>query len=184
LNDASCYELVHLSGRRSAKTIRACGCVAAHQGRIHDCKRWVVSIDRFSLQSWGGPYTSFCSSSNAPTKRTTAASLGKMPTTSLRRLISPVSRSSGLVLCILVRCCAGNPVVDENVGLSVVHQCGKHADARPGLIGDLPPLLAGGLGIVLGEGGADPGRDVEGSPFMGATHDWLVPSSHQLFTSL
>ena len=41
LNDASCYELVHLSGRRSAKTIRAGGCVAAHQGRIHDCKRRV-----------------------------------------------------------------------------------------------------------------------------------------------
>jgi hypothetical protein len=32
-------ELVHLSGRRSAKTIRACGSVAALQGRIHDCKR-------------------------------------------------------------------------------------------------------------------------------------------------
>jgi hypothetical protein len=34
-------ELVHLSGRRSAKTIRACGSVAALQGRIHDCKRRV-----------------------------------------------------------------------------------------------------------------------------------------------
>ena len=32
-------ELVHLSGRRSAKTIKACGPVAALQGRIHDCKR-------------------------------------------------------------------------------------------------------------------------------------------------
>lgn len=32
-------ELAHLSGRRSAKTIRACGSVAALQGRIHDCKR-------------------------------------------------------------------------------------------------------------------------------------------------
>jgi hypothetical protein len=31
-------ELVHLSGRRSAKTIRACGSVAALRGRIHDCK--------------------------------------------------------------------------------------------------------------------------------------------------
>ena len=30
---------------------------------------------------------------------------------------------------------------------------------RPGLIGDLSPLLAGGLGIVLGKRGADPGRD-------------------------
>jgi hypothetical protein len=33
----------------------------------------------------------------APTKRVIAASLGKMPTTSVRRLISPLRRSSGLV---------------------------------------------------------------------------------------
>jgi len=26
---------------------------------------------------------------------------------------------------------------------------------RPDLIGDMPPLLPGGLGIVLGEGGGD-----------------------------
>src|SRR5438270_13602509 len=39
-------------------------------------------------------HSSFCSSSKAPIKRITAASLGKMPTTSLRRLISPLSRSS------------------------------------------------------------------------------------------
>src|SRR5260221_13044845 len=49
-----------------------------------------------SLQGGGGPYTSFCSSNKAPIRRVTAASLGKMPTTSLRRLISPLSRSSGL----------------------------------------------------------------------------------------
>ena len=35
------------------------------------------------------------------------ASLGKMPTTSARRLTSLFRRSSGLVLCSLVRCCAG-----------------------------------------------------------------------------
>src|SRR5918995_7139267 len=33
----------------------------------------------------------------APTRRVIAASLGKMPTTSVRRLISPLTRSSGLV---------------------------------------------------------------------------------------
>jgi hypothetical protein len=67
-------------------------------------------IERNPLQSGGGPYTSFCSSSKAPIKRITAASLGKMPTTSLRRLISPLSRSSGFVLCSLVRCWGGNPM--------------------------------------------------------------------------
>jgi len=39
-------------------------------------------------------HSSFCSSSNAPTRRMMASSLGKMPTTSVRRLIS---RSSGLM---------------------------------------------------------------------------------------
>jgi transposase-like protein len=52
-------------------------------------------------------HSSFCSSSSAPTSRMTAASLGKIPTTSLRRLVSPLRRSSGLVLWILARCGAG-----------------------------------------------------------------------------
>ena len=43
----------------------------------------------------------------APTKRVMAASLGKMPTTSVRRLTSPISRSSGLVECSLTLCWAG-----------------------------------------------------------------------------
>ena len=46
-------------------------------------------------------HSSFCSSRMAPTKRVMASSLGKMPTTSVRRLISPFSRSSGLVEWIL-----------------------------------------------------------------------------------
>jgi len=36
--------------------------------------------------------------------------IGQMPTTLLRRLISPFSRSSGLVLCSLARCWAGKPM--------------------------------------------------------------------------
>ena len=39
-------------------------------------------------------HSSFCSSISAPTRRRTARSLGKMPTTSERRLTSPLSRSS------------------------------------------------------------------------------------------
>lgn len=37
-----------------------------------------------------------------------ASSLGKMPTTTVPRLISVLSRSIGLLECNLVRCCAGN----------------------------------------------------------------------------
>lgn len=40
-------------------------------------------------------FSSFCSSSSAPTRRVIDSSLGKMPTTSVRRLISPLRRSSG-----------------------------------------------------------------------------------------
>ena len=75
----------------------------------------------FFFKQWGGKnkkkagrllkgktVSSFCSSRIAPTRRTIAFSLGKMPTTSARRLISPLRRSIGLVECSFVRCCGGN----------------------------------------------------------------------------
>ena len=52
-------------------------------------------------------HSSCCSSSWLPTRRMIAASLGKMPTTLVRRLISLLSRSSGLVLQILRQCSCG-----------------------------------------------------------------------------
>ena len=48
-------------------------------------------------------HSSSCSSSRAPTRPVTAASLGRMPTTSVRRLISALSRSSGFVEWICTR---------------------------------------------------------------------------------
>ena len=42
----------------------------------------------------------------APTRRTIARPLGKIPTTSVRRLSSPFNRSIGLVECNFVRCAA------------------------------------------------------------------------------
>lgn len=39
---------------------------------------------------------------------TDRGSFGKTPTTSVRRLISSLRRSMGLVLCNLARCCGGN----------------------------------------------------------------------------
>lgn len=53
-------------------------------------------------------HSSFCSSIRAPTWRTTARSLGKMPMTSARRLISPFKRSSGLAEAICGQCSRGN----------------------------------------------------------------------------
>lgn len=51
----------------------------------------VMYLDRWTAHS------SFCSSSRAPTRRTMTSSLGKILTTSVRRLISPFSRSMGFV---------------------------------------------------------------------------------------
>src|SRR5215471_9950617 len=51
-----------------------------------------------------------------------AASLGKMPTTSARRLTSLLSRSSGLVLCNLLRCGSGKSRYDStSVSLSSIN---------------------------------------------------------------
>jgi len=54
--------------------------------------------------------TIFGSARTQPTRRTTAAVLGKIPTTSVRRLTSLFKRSNGLVECNLVRCWAGKPM--------------------------------------------------------------------------
>jgi hypothetical protein len=50
--------------------------------------------------------SSFCSSRSASMRRTMASSLGKIPTTSVRRLISPLRRSIGSAECSLARCWA------------------------------------------------------------------------------
>src|ERR1700732_3920087 len=49
--------------------------------------------------------------------------------------------------------------VCEDVAFGLIHQLGELLDPRAQLVGDLPPLGPGGFGIVLGEGGADEGRD-------------------------
>jgi hypothetical protein len=73
-----------------------------------------------------------------------AASLGKMPTTSVRRLISPFSRSIGFVLCSLARWAAGTmgggeAHIGEHVRLGVVHEGREFRQLGAQLIGDLAP---------------------------------------------
>ena len=88
-----------------------------------------------------------------------ASSLGKMPTTSVRRLISPLSRSKGLVLCSLGAMLGGEGHIGEHIGLGFVHERGELCGLRPDVVGDEAPLPLGRLGVVLGEGGGDEGRD-------------------------
>jgi hypothetical protein len=82
-----------------------------------------------------------------------------MPTTSVRRLISLLTRSSGLVEWILARCSLGKPHVGEHVLLGFIEQGRELGQLGPDLIGDLAPLGLGGVGMVLGEGGGDERRD-------------------------
>ena len=87
-------------------------------------------------------HSSFCSSRIAPIRRTIAPSLGKMPTTSVRRLISPSDWSS-----------AAGPMRRRE------RHVGELGRLWPQLVRHLAPLAAGGLGVVLGESGGDEGRD-------------------------
>ena len=107
-----------------------------------------------------------------PTKRVMAASLRKMPTTSVRRLISPFSRSSGLALCNVLRCWGGKVMEAETVGRGIVHECCELSHLWPELVGDAAPLGLGLLSIVLGEGCRDEGRD--DAPVAGLANARLV----------
>ena len=67
-------------------------------------------------------HSSFCSRRMAPTSRVMAASLGKIPTTLVRRLTSAWSRSIGFVECNFWRCSLGKAHVGEDVVLGFVHE--------------------------------------------------------------
>jgi hypothetical protein len=94
------------------------------------------------------------------------SSLGKMPTTSVRRLISPFSRSIGFVLWSLVVLFRESHV-GEYVGLGTVEDGGELGHLRSDLVGNGAPLQAGGLWRLLGEGGGDEGQDDAATAFAG-----------------
>ena len=86
-----------------------------------------------------------------------ASSLGKMPTTSVRRLISPLSRSMGIVGVQLGAVFLGEGHVCQHVMLSLIHDVGELGRLGADLIGNGVPLGAGRLRRLLGEGGGDEG---------------------------
>ena len=82
-------------------------------------------------------HSSFCSSRIAPTRRTMASSLGKMPTTSVRRLISPLRRSMRVGRVQLGAVLAREGHVGEHVLLGLVHD-GRRAWAPSAAAGRRP----------------------------------------------
>jgi len=78
-------------------------------------------------------------------RRTIAASLGKMPTMSVRRLISAWTRSSGFVDAICVRCAFGKAHELQHVVLGIAEHDRELGKLRGELIRDDVPLSARGL---------------------------------------
>src|SRR6187549_1376606 len=92
-------------------------------------------------------------------RRCSAAGFGKIPTTSVRRLTSRLSRSSGLVDQILRQCASGkvaNAVMSAPASRSIAATVGKLTFEHAGNGLD---LLAHELAGGLGEDGADRGGD-------------------------
>ena len=69
-----------------------------------------------------------------------AGSFGKMPTTLVRRLISALSRSSGLVRVDLHAMRLREAHEGEHVGFGIIHERGELGELRAQLIGDRAPL--------------------------------------------
>ena len=88
-----------------------------------------------------------------------AASLGKIPTTLVRRLTSAWSRSIGFCGVQLLAVLPGEAHVGEDVVLGFVHENGQLGHLGPELVGDLAPLGLRAVGVLLGEGGGDEGGD-------------------------
>ena len=91
----------------------------------------------------------------APTSLITAAAFGKIPTTRLRRLISLLTRSSGLVDQILRQWAFGKRGEREDLGLRLVHQRTDLGERGGELVADFVPGVADGLGVGLGEDRAE-----------------------------
>src|SRR5829696_9779890 len=93
----------------------------------------------------------------APTRRMTAGSLGKMPTTRARRLISLLTRSSGLVDHTLGQWLRGK--AGEHFGFGLIHQWPDLGEGCGELVADAVPGVGDGAGVGLGEDRPEYGGD-------------------------
>src|SRR3954471_5761588 len=89
------------------------------------------------------------------TRRIREASSGKIPTTSVRRAISRLKRSSGLVDLILGQCSAREIVEGEHIGLGVLEQRGDLRQSALELADGVTQPAAGLIAVGRGEDGPD-----------------------------
>ena len=79
----------------------------------------------------------------------------------------PVETLDGVGAMQLGAMLLGKGHVGQHVGLGIIHQSRQFRELWAHLVGHGAPLLAGGLGRVLGKGGADEGRDHPPATFAG-----------------
>ena len=82
-----------------------------------------------------------------------------MPTTLVRRLISPLRRSSRVGRMQFLAVLPVEAHIGEDVVLGLVHEGGELWRLGLELVGDQAPLCGGTVGIVLGKRGCDEGGD-------------------------
>lgn len=121
---------------------------------------WLV-ISASCVWFWTA-HSSFCSSRRAPTRRTTAPSIGKMPTTSVRRMISPVAARSDLSSASR-RDAPWGGHVGQHVGLRVIYDGGELGHLRTDPTARHWTLAASGVSCAL-ECAARPCRPASPNP--------------------
>src|SRR5947209_10051636 len=94
----------------------------------------------------------------APTRRITARSFGKMPTTSVRRLTLLVQALLRIVGPDLAPVLLWKRQVGQHLVLSLIQELSHAWKPRSQLIGHAPPLFTSGRGIRLDEHRANGGR--------------------------
>ena len=83
------------------------------------------------------------------------ASLGKIPTTSARRLTSLFNLSNGFVECNFVAVLGRQARVGQHIVFTLVHQGSEFGPAPAQLIGDMAPSLVRGIRVGSQESLAD-----------------------------
>ena len=150
-------ELAHLSGRRSAKTIRACGSVAALQGRIHDCKRRLHHRQSKPVAKRGRSIHIVLFQHQRTDQSNNGTIIGKDA--------DDIGAAFNFAVEALERIGAGDlrPVllgkggIGQNILTRFIHQFGEFWCALTQRIGDALPLRVGILGSLLCENGFDHG---------------------------
>jgi hypothetical protein len=150
-------ELVHLSGRRSANTIRARGDVAARKAGYTTASTGYVVIDRKSLARRGRSIhvvlfeqDSADQADDGVVVWEDADDLGA----ALDFAIDALDRVGRVQLDAML---PGESHVGQHVGLGLVHDGGELGHLGADLVGDGAPLAAGSLGSLLREGSGDEG---------------------------